>query len=223
VPRLLRWPYADLAPDFRKTFDVALHAGSAPALLLALRRSGLGDVRPLVLTLIPAALVGGPFERTIERRLGGVRMVAAAQVLGGVMLIAADGRPERRPSADTLDYLLVGLAQAAALVPGVSRSGAALSAGRWRRLTRACALRLSLRAALPVTAAAGALKGVRTARGDVPAELRPALAAGALAALVSALASLRLLPLLERAGFVRALACYRIALGVAVLLHEAHL
>jgi undecaprenyl pyrophosphate phosphatase UppP len=99
----------------------------------------------------------------------------------------------------------------------VSRFGAALSAARLSGLSRATAIELSLRAALPVTVAAGVLKGARTAQGDLPPELRPALAAGAATALLSAFASLPLLPQLERRSVLRALGCYRIALGMSAL------
>lgn len=217
VPRLLKWDHADLPPEVRKTFEVALHAGSAPALGLAVRRFGLGDLRHLGLTLLPPAALGGVFETAIERRLGSVASVCAGQVAGGLALLLADLTTERRESPDAFDHLAVGFAQATALAPGVSRFGAALSAARLRGLSRRASLRLSLRAALPVTVAAGALKGARMAKGDLPSELRPALAAGSSAALLSAFAALPLLPALERRGVLRTIACYRIALGVAVL------
>ena len=217
MPRLLGWEYAQLTPEARKTFEVALHAGSAPALLVAVRRSGLGRLRHLGLTLLPPALVGGLFERAIERRLGNVPSVCAGQVVGGVALLLADHAPERRLSPDALDHLAVGFGQAAALAPGVSRSGAALTAARLRGLSRSASVRLGLRAAIPVTLAAGALKGARMASTPLAPELRTPLAAGCASALVSALASLPLLAVLERRGALQALACYRIALGVTVL------
>ena len=68
-------------------------------------------------------------------------------------------------------------------MPGVSRSGAALTAARLRGLSRPAAAALSLRAALPVTVGAGLLKGVRAARDGVPEELRGSAAVGAAAAL----------------------------------------
>jgi len=216
VSRVLDWDYAGLAPDVRKTFEVALHAGSAPALFVALRRHGLGQLRHLGLTLLPPALVGGLFEDAVERRLGSVAWVCAAQVAAGVALLAADLAPERRESPDALDHVAVGLAQAAALAPGVSRSGAALTAARCRSLSRSASLLLSLRAAVPVTLAAGALKALRMARKPLAPELRAPLAMGWAAALISALASLPLLPLLERPAPLRALAGYRIVLGTTL-------
>jgi undecaprenyl-diphosphatase len=213
VPRLLGWDYASLPGDARKTFEVALHAGSAPALALALRGGILREPHLQALTFAPPALVGLALERPIERRLGGVRSVAIAQIAGGAALIAADLRPERRSEPTALDHLLVGLAQATALVPGVSRSGAALTAARLAGLTRPAALRLSLRAALPVTVGAGLLKGVRAAREGVPAELRAPAAVGAAAACASALAALPL----ARGTRWRGVAVYRIALGLGAL------
>jgi undecaprenyl-diphosphatase len=213
VPRLLGWDYADLPADARKTFEVALHAGSAPALALALRGEAVRDPHLQALTFIPPALIGLAFERPIERRLGGLRSVAVAQVLAGAALIAADLRPERRSEPNALDHLAVGVAQAAALVPGVSRSGAALTAARLRGLSRPAAASLSLRAALPVTVGAGLLKGVRAAREGVAPELRASALVGAAAACVSALAALPL----ARGTRWREIGLYRISLGAVAL------
>jgi undecaprenyl-diphosphatase len=213
VPRMLGWSYAELHPDARKTFEVALHGGSAPVLAFALRGEIARDVHLQALTLLPAAVAGLLLERPIEQRLGGVRSVAVAQILGGLALFAADGLPGRRGRADALDHLAVGVAQAAALVPGVSRSGAALTAARLRGLSREAAAALALRAALPVTVGAGVLKGARAVRDGVPHELRAPVAAGAAAALVSAVAALPL----ARLSRWRAVAAYRVALGAGAL------
>jgi len=213
VPRLLGWDYADLPPDARKTFEVALHAGSAPALALALRGEIGREPHLQALTFLPPALIGLALERPIESRLGGLRSVENAQIVAGAALLAADLRPQRRSEAAALDHLAVGLAQAAALVPGVSRSGAALTAARLRGLSRPAAAALSLRAALPVTVGAGLLKGVRAAREGVPDELRGPAAVGMAAACASALAALPL----ARGTRWRGIALYRVALGLAAL------
>ena len=156
-------------------------------------------------------MIGLAFERPIERRLGGLRSVAVAQIVAGAALIAADLRPERRLGAERRSTTWRSAsAQAAALVPGVSRSGAALTAARLRGLSRPAAASLSLRAALPVTVGAGLLKGVRAARDGVPEELRGPAAVGAAAACVSALAALPL----ARGTRWRGIALYRVALGL---------
>jgi undecaprenyl-diphosphatase len=228
VPQLLGWAYPELPADARKTFEVALHAGSTPALLLAARGELRDDARLLALTVLPPAVAGLALERVVEERLGGACSVGVAQALAGAALVVADlrgGAGSCRPAA-ALDHLAVGLAQAVALVPGVSRSGAALTAARLRGLSRPAALRLSLRAAVPVTVAAGALKAARRAAGGGALAARSdqlprdALTAGATAALLSSLWALPLLTLLERAKVLRAVACYRLVLGVAVLSRE---
>jgi undecaprenyl-diphosphatase len=213
VPRLLGWEYADLPADTRKTFEVALHAGSAPALAWALRGEPRDDAHLLLLTLLPPAAAGLLFERPIERRLGGPRSVAVAQIVAGAALFLADLRRADRRQADALDHLAVGLAQAAALVPGVSRSGAALTAARLRGLSRGAALSLSLRAALPVTLGAGVLKGFRAARDGVPSGLEAPVAVGAAAACLSALAALPV----TRGTRWREIAIYRMSLGFVAL------
>jgi undecaprenyl-diphosphatase len=225
VPRIFGWNYGSLPPEARKSFEVALHLGSAPALAVAAARAGGSgwSARELVLTLGPPAAVGLALEGPIERRLGGVRSVALAQLLAGAALLAADHRPGRRSPPAGADQLAVGLAQAVALVPGVSRSGAALTAARLRGLSREAAAALALRAALPVTAGAGGLKGMRALRGDLPADLRRPLSVGASAACLSAFASLALVPLAARRRFLRPLAAYRMALGAAVLVREARI
>jgi undecaprenyl-diphosphatase len=213
VPRLLGWDYSDLPPDARKTFEVALHAGSAPALALALRGDALRAPHLQALTVLPAAVVGLAFERQIEGRLGGVRCVAIAQIAAGVALLLADRRAEKRSDPSVADHLAVGFAQATALIPGVSRSGAALTAARLRGLSRQASADLALRAALPVTVGAGLLKGVRAVQNGIPRELRLPAATGAVAALGSALVALPL----ARSTRWRAVAGYRIVLGAAAL------
>ena len=219
VPRLLGWSYADLPADLRKTFEVALHAGSAPALLIAARRGAAPAGLPmLAVTLLPAALAGLAFERPVEERLGGMRSVALAQVLAGAALVIADRSPERRSEPDALDHLAVGLAQAAALVPGVSRSGAAMTAGRLRGLSRPAAAALSLRAALPVTVGAGALKGGAhacqpAAAGDPRPDRRRLRGRARVRAWLAAPPR----PAGTRRHFVSGVACYRILLGAGAL------
>jgi undecaprenyl-diphosphatase len=214
VPRLLGWRYAGLAPAERKAFEVALHAGSAPALALV-----AASVRPtprwalLPLTALPAAAAGLLLERTIEQRLGGPRTVALAQIGAGAALWLADRRPAPRSAPDARDHLAVGIGQALALVPGVSRAGAALTAARMRGLDRPAAAALALHAALPVTSGAAALKGVRLAGArDRGGAAHAVGAAGALAGGLAARDSYRRL-----AGSVSytPLALYRVLFGLA--------
>lgn len=227
MPELLGWDARELDPELRKSFEVALHAGTAAALALALRDEVVGvllalDVRRLAgvaLTLTPAAAVAATFERAIERRLGSARSVAVAQLAAGAALALADLRPAERPhsAAGALDHLLIGCGQAAALVPGVSRNGATLTAARLLRFDRRAASVLSRHAALPVIAGATGLKGLRLARRGLPRELQVPFAVGAGAAFVSTLGSRRLIGVMDRACSYVPLAGYRVALGALAL------
>jgi len=226
IPWLLGWQYAELDGELRKSFEVALHAGAAAALLVVLRHEvadaahGLDArrVQLVVLSFAPAALAGYALERPVERHLGTPGTIAFGLLAGGVAMALADLSPQRRGhlQADARDALWLGLAQACALVPGVSRGGATLAAARLRRFTRADANRLSRHAALPVITGAAALKGVRLYRRGLDPGLRAAFAAGAGAAFVSTLASARLARLLERGSALAPYAIYRAALALAV-------
>ncbi len=209
IPWLAGWPYARLDGGRRKSFEVALHAGAGAALALHMRRELLRDAARvdrrravvIALSLAPPALAGYALGPAIERRLGGPRSIAAGLAAGGVAMALADGRAgsdgrgaaRTREQASARDGLALGLAQAAALIPGVSRNGAALTAARARGFARDAAQTLSWHAGLPVIFGASVLKAARMRRGGVPRELRAALAAGGGAAFLSTLASARLL------------------------------
>jgi undecaprenyl-diphosphatase len=205
IPWLCGWSYDSVAPESRKAFEVALHAGGGLALAIALRRE-LAEAAPradragvalALLSLAPPALAGYALRGPIERRLGGPRSIAAGLVAGAVAMLLADAGPaagERRlEEAGPADGLALGLAQALALIPGVSRSGATLTAARARGFGRRDAEALSWRAALPVIVGASALESPRIARRGAPAGSGAALAVGGAAAFASTLLSARLL------------------------------
>jgi undecaprenyl-diphosphatase len=134
-------------------------------------------------------------------------------------MLIADRRPQRRGRGDAtpMDGLALGIAQAAALAPGVSRNGVTLAAARWRRFSRDQANLLSRTIALPIIVGATALKGARLAhRGTTPA-LRRSLAVGVAASFASTLASQRLIQLVERDRALWPYAAYRIGLAIVVL------
>jgi undecaprenyl-diphosphatase len=227
VPWLLGWSYRELDGELRKSFEVALHAGTAAALVIALRADVLEAARELDrrrlalsgLTLAPAALAGVALERPVERRLGKPPTVAAGLLAGSVALALADRQPQLRGAEDAgaADAVWLGLAQACALFPGVSRGGATLAAARFRGFDRGAANRLSRDAALPVIAGATGLKLLRLRRWGIEPGARRALAAGALASFGSALASAWLIPRLERGIPLLPYAVYRSALAGMIL------
>jgi undecaprenyl-diphosphatase len=228
VPWLLGWPYVDLDPELRKAFEVALHAGTAAALLLGLRDEVAAalrgfDARRGVLVLgsfVPPAIVGYTMERPIERRLGTPPTIAVGLLAGAAALAAADARApqqRRREEATALDALALGVAQACALMPGVSRNGATLTAARLRRFHRRDASALSRHVALPIIVGATLLKGVRLTRRGLPSSVAGAFAAGIGASFASTLASVRIIRAVERDRPFTIYAAYRAALAAVVL------
>src|SRR5438876_172646 len=145
VPWLLGWEDDELDDELRKAFEVALHAGTAAALLITLGdevlEAGRGlDRRRLALitlSLAPPAVAGLALERPIEERLGTPGSVAVGLLAGAVVMALADRTPQARghEQAGAVDRLCLGIAQACALIPGVSRNGATLAGARVRGFT----------------------------------------------------------------------------------------
>lgn len=227
IPWLLGWDWDEIDPEVRKSFEVALHTGAAAALLIGQRRLIAEELRHfdldrallLALSFAPAAVVGYKFERQIEARLGGPRATAYGLLAGAALMVIADRRPQLRGrgEATPADGLALGVAQAAALAPGISRNGVTLAAARWRRFSREQANLLSRTIALPIIVGATGLKGVRLARRGTTAELRRTLAVGIGASFASTLASQRLIGLVERDRALWPYAAYRAALAGVVL------
>jgi undecaprenyl-diphosphatase len=227
IPWLAGWEWHDADPEARKSFEVAVHAGAAAALLVGQRRLIAGELRSfdlrraavVALSFVPPAIVGYRFEREIEQRLGSPRATAYGLIGGALAMVAADTRPQERGPGDAgpADGLALGVAQATALAPGVSRNGATLAAARWRRFTREQANLLSRTVALPVIVGASLLKGVRLRRRGIEPEMKSAMAAGVAASFVSTLASQRLIRMVERDRALWPYAAYRVVLAAAVL------
>ncbi len=213
VPTLLGWKYEGLA------FDVALHGGTLVALVIAFWKdwmSLLADAfsavpavarearltwAKLVVATIPGAIAGKLLDELAETKLRSLVLQAAMLALFGLVLWLVDrargaGRDERSPSWGTA--LGMGFAQCLALVPGVSRSGITMTAGRAAGLSRVSAARFSFLLATPITFGALVLK-----LKDVPHDVPPAtLALGVVSAGIFGVLAIRLLlGMLRRVGF----------------------
>ena len=227
IPWLFGWDREALSAEQRKSFEVALHAGTAAALLLALRGEVLDAARrggPRLALLVsiatlPPAVVGYALEGPIERRLGTPVSIAVGLILGGGAMAWADRSPQDRSAdeAGILDALLLGLGQACALMPGVSRNGATLTAARLRRFRRRDANRLSRHVALPVIAGATTLRTIRLRRDGLQPGATGPFVAGAIASFVSTLGSTRVIGAVERDGSLLPYSLYRAALGSLAL------
>lgn len=222
LPWLAGWAYPELPPERRKSFEVALHAGTAAALLVRLRVEVSGALQGLdrrrgaliALSFAPPAIVGYLLQETIERRLGTPATIAAGLLAGSAAMAIADlHSPQLRghETARARDGLALGLAQACALMPGVSRNGATLAAARLRGFKRADANVLSRHCALPIILGAVALKAPALARPD------GAVAVGALAAFGSTLLFSRVIELVESQRSLLPYAAYRAVLATLTI------
>lgn len=199
VPWLLGWPAPGLA------FDTIVHWGTALAVVSyfwrdwvvliraavrSLRTRSLADANArlawfLVLGTVPAAVLGYALEDWFEAMFSRPAAAAAFLMVTAGILTAAEYWGRRRRGLDTLawrDALLIGLAQAAAILPGLSRSGATIAAGLGRGLEREPAARFSFLLATPVILGAGLLQVTNLVQAGDLASQAPALVTGFLAA-----------------------------------------
>jgi undecaprenyl-diphosphatase len=223
IPWLAGWNEVERDPELTKSFEVALHVGAAGALLVGQRRVIAEELQTfdsrkaavIALSFLPPALLGVILERPIERRLGGPLSTAVGLLAGAAAMVAADRRAQSRDrgEATAMDGLALGIAQAAALAPGISRNGATLTAARWRGFTRQHSNMLSRTVALPVIVGAAALKGARLKRRGIPRGQRAGFIAGTATSFASTLASQALIRLVERDSALWPYAAYRAGLA----------
>ena len=191
VPWLFEWNDFD-DNSVEKAFDVALHIGTLIAVvayfwrdLTVYARDGVRAVlhrrEPitpegrlawlLILSSIPAFLVGGLFGDTIDEKLGTIPLIAVSLIVFGLLLGWADQRSKSVRTVDGFgrrDALLVGAAQVLALNPGTSRSGITITAGRFLSFTRDSAARISFLMAIPVTLGAVVFKMAQLIGDGIP-------------------------------------------------------
>ena len=231
IPKFLGWEDPGL------TFDVALHLGTLVALLiffwrewLHLFQSGIDYARgrsrdPLlwyiIVATIPGGIAGLLFEKKADRDLRDLRIIAAALILLALVLVVAELKGRKRKDIGQIsfsDAVIVGCAQALAIVPGVSRSGVTITAGLFREMKRDAAARFSFFLSTPLIAGAIAKKGLEIAKEGLPsAEVLPFIAGVVVSAIVGFAAIKILLTFLQNhSTFV--FVYYRVALGVVLCL-----
>jgi len=232
VPKVLGWPDQGLA------FDVAVHLGTLIAVVSFFRKdifklfmAWLGSIGGkgmtaearlawgVILGTIPAGIVGLLFKDYIEIYLRSPLVIAATTIIFGLLLWYADHRA--RLARDELslawqDFLVIGGAQALALIPGTSRSGITITAGLLLGLTREAAARYSFLLSIPIIVLSGL--GVT---GDLLGSSDPvdwnALILGTILAAISAFACIHLfLAWINRMGMLP-FVIYRLCLGVFLL------
>ncbi len=230
APWAFHWTEPGLA------FDVALHVGTLVALLwyfraewVRLARAGVDVLRTrsvqtddqrravfIVIATIPGGIAGKLLKDQAETAFRAPVLTACALVVMGALLWIVDARARRDRAAGTMvwtDALLIGCAQAFAIIPGVSRSGATITAGRALRFGRADAAVFSFLMSMPIIAAAAALELPKAIRASGLSA--PLLVGVATAAVSSWLAITVVLRFVQSRSFA-VFAWYRFVLGAAV-------
>jgi len=220
------------------SFDVALHAGSLVAILAVFWRDWLDLLRKffsnisdgtwrtgegrlvwfIILATVPAGILGVKYEHVIEESFRNPLMIAVTLAVVSIVMWAADRFSAKSAGMDrmTLGHaMLIGCAQAVALVPGVSRSGSTIIAGLLVRYTRESAARFSFLLSTPVIAGAAVLKLRKLHL--APGEALPFAVGTAFSAVVGYLSIKFLLQYLNRHG-MDLFVWYRLALAATVVL-----
>jgi len=245
VPWVFDWNDFEGNDELATAFDVALHIGTLVGAVAYFwvdiwkyLKAGFGSLNPanrkdglstdarvawlLIVATIPAGITGVLLEEVLASD-NHIWLTAAALAVFGVVLAAADRLPGERDvdSFQLKDALAVGIGQALALQPGVSRSGITITVSRLLKFDRVNAARLSFLMSLPIIAGAGLFKYLDIGGlGGIPSDMQGAFAAGMIAsALTGFLAVWGLIKLLAKVTF-DGFAIYRIiaALGVFILL-----
>ncbi|KPK56711.1 MAG: UDP pyrophosphate phosphatase [Thiotrichales bacterium SG8_50] len=233
VPVLTGWQDQGLA------FDVAVHVGTLSAVVLyfraelgrmaqdwlvsLLRRELVGESRLAWAVLwgtVPVGLAGLLFHDVIETYLRSPLVIATTTIVFGLFLWWADVRGRRQRDEHTLswtDVVLIGVAQALALIPGTSRSGITMTAGLAVGLTREASARFSFLLSVPVIVMSGGYETKKLIELGAAVDW-VALALGvALSAVTAYLCIHFFLKLLERIGMLP-FVIYRLVLGGALFL-----
>ena len=230
--QLFGWPDQGLA------FDVGVHVGTLAAVVLYFRHdlvmlfkawlSSLAGQRTsesvlawmTIIATLPALLTGFFLNDLIDHHLRSILVIAATTLIFGALLYWADiGRTEHRSltKIGLKDALIIGSAQAFALIPGTSRSGITISAALMLGFKRQAAARFSFLMSVPVIAGAGLIKGLELSQAG-NGEAWSMVLLGTLIAGVSAFSCIHLfLKCLDRIGMTP-FVIYRMLLGICLLI-----
>ncbi len=236
----LGWEIAD--PQAELMFDVALHVGTLMAILLYFWRDltrlagALFSSAPersserrlawsILIGCIPAALVGALYEEPIEQFFRDQYGLISVLLIGiGLLMALADWRGRKVRALESiglLDALLIGVAQAFALIPGFSRSGITIIAGLALGLQREAAARFSFLLATPITFGAALWSFRHVLKEGVPSQMAVPMIAGALTAMVVGWLCIAFLLRYLRTGSLLPFVAYRVGAGVATLIRIA--
>ena len=247
VPWLFGWNDFETVATAR-AFDTALHLGTLVAVLIYLRKDLIVYITQgsqliikrrqqptsagrrawlLVLSALPAGIVGAAFEDKITEKLGSPALISVSLIVFGVVLIWADRRATPKnhlQSVDSLtmrDALVIGTAQILALNPGTSRSGITITAARLSGYSREAAARLSFLMSVPIISGAVVFKLAKLVRDGIPDGLLMPMIVGIVVAGISGwIAMWSMIRLVQTKTFAPYVV-YRCLIGAGVLLAVA--
>jgi undecaprenyl-diphosphatase len=244
VPWIFGWNDYD-SQATAKAFDTALHLGTLAAVLIYLRKDLIVYVTQgtqlifnrkqpatnagrrawlLVLSAVPAGIVGAAFEEKITEKLGSPALIGVSLIIFGVVLIWADRRATAKSHIRTVDSLtlrnalVIGAAQVLALNPGTSRSGITITAARLSGYSRDAAARLSFLMSVPIISGAVVFKLAKLVRDGIPEGLLVPMLVGIVVAGVSGWIAMWSMIRLVRTKTFAPYVFYRCIIGVGVLL-----
>jgi len=233
LPWFMGWKDPGLA------FDVAIHLGTLIALFIyfradwyALITSSFGIVRGrthspdakmammIVVATIPAGVAGVLFEDIVENALRTPAIIGFMLIALALLLVAAEFLGHRKKSLDEItwtDAIGIGVAQACALIPGVSRSGSTITAGLFFNLKREAAARFSFYLSGPIIAAAVAKKLYDILKAGVDPQLMVPIIVGIITSGIVGYLSIAFLMRYLQTHNTYLFVVYRILLGIVVL------
>ena len=241
VPRLFGWPDPGLS------YDIALHVGTLAAVLLYFFRDwiqvigqalglntlvnngGDPEIRRnrallwlLIVGTIPAGIAGLLFQKQAETTLRGPYVIATTMIGVGLFLWLAEYLGNKRKDLSHvtwLDSIGIGLAQAVAVIPGVSRSGITISTGLLRGLDRPSAARFSFLLSTPIILGAAAKDcwDLMRHEGGIPPELRTAFLLGILISAITGCATIAFFLSFLRRRSLTCFVAYRVLFGIMVI------
>ena len=225
-PWLFGWANPSLS------YDAALHLGTALAVLIfffkeisALAISQRKLAFWIIVSNLPAVLIGYFAQDTIEdifhKSSYGIPIMAVGLILFGLIIYFIDKQANSEIPAEKLNfkqYLFLGFAQAMALIPGVSRSGVTITAGRLLRLSREDATRLSFLLGIPITFGASLYGVLKVTTAPVPTEPIHILLAGTLSSFLVGILAIKWLLGYIKNHPLAIFSWYRLILGSSILL-----
>lgn len=243
APWLFGWDDFAGHPELQKAFDVALHLGTLVGAIAYLRRdlwrygsAGIAvlfdaerrrsddvDARVgwmLVVSVVPGAITGLLLADALDALDDQFWLIGVLLIVFGLVLAWADRMAGDRPATDFRfrDAAFMGVGQALALQPGVSRSGVTMTVGRWLGFDRDAAARLSFLMSVPIIAGAGVFSFVDVLdSGGVPADFRPAFAVGMVTAAITGWLAVWATLRIVRTRNFDVFVVYRVVLGLVVL------